>query len=180
MRLQGYAQIYYGQGTNTQALAGLSIIDFTFLIHADLNPVRANNRRLVYIEEATNAGNYDALMLGPLGLNTSSTGEARSITSATMTYDQQSVGWSQTYTYQRIYVNGLEKTNATQSTINQYTAVNLVINGIGKSFYEVLFYNYDMMDVDFERAAQDQLATFRYRKGGIPCTGGQWDYTNID
>ena len=61
-----------------------------------------------------------------------------------------------------------------------YSAPNLVLNGIGKAVYEVLLYNFDMLDLDFERAAQDQLATFKFRKGGIPCSGGQWDYTVAD
>ena len=55
---------------------------------------------------------------------------------------------------------------------------NLVINGIGKSVYEVIMYNFDMLDLDFERAAQDQLATFKFRTGGIPCSTGEWNYEN--
>ena len=136
-----------------QGFVGDPIIDFTFLLHADLNPLRTNNQRLFHLEKGTNYLIYDALMLGPAGINTSSTGETRSITTPTLTYDQQSLGWAQSSAYQRLYVNGLERTNATYTNINQYASPNLVLNGVGKFFYEFVMYNYDMMSWDFERAA---------------------------
>lgn len=132
------------------------------------------------MEYSGSPSNFDALMLGSGGVYTSSTSESRSITTPAMTDDQQSVGWAQSATYQRIYINGIEKSNNTNSYIYQYSYPNLVLNGVGKFVYEVLLYNYDMMQLDFERSAQDQLATFKYRQGWIPCTGGQWDSLNAN
>ena len=50
MRLQGYAQLFFYQHSNVQALLGLTMLDFTFLIHADLNTAGVNYQRMLYIE----------------------------------------------------------------------------------------------------------------------------------
>ena len=62
-----------------------------------------------------------------------------------------------------MYLNGLEKQNASVSTIINYANPNFGIAGVGQTISELIFYNYDMMSYDFERSAQDQLATLKYQ-----------------
>jgi len=62
--------------------------------------------------------------------------------------------------YQRIYINGVEMINATATGIYSYTAPQIVINGMGQFLYELILYNYDMMDIDIERSAQSQIDAF--------------------
>ena len=57
--------------------------------------------------------------------------------------------------YQRLYVNGFEKTNNTYATITRYTAGTLVLSGNNRAVRELLFYNYDMLGYDFEKSAED-------------------------
>ena len=62
-----------------------------------------------------------------------------------------------------MYLNGIEKANGSVATIIQYANPNLVLSGVGQSVNELIFYNYDMMTSDFERSAQDELATLKYK-----------------
>ena len=50
MRLQGYPQIYFYEGSYLDNLVALVIHDFTFLIHADFSAPRYNYQRLLYLE----------------------------------------------------------------------------------------------------------------------------------
>ena len=94
-------------------------------------------------------------------MSTSSSTSGIGISTVAATAGYQSVGWAMADYYQRLYVNGFEKTNNTYTTVLRYTAGQLVLNGANRAVREVLFYNYDMLGYDFEKSAEDQLNTLQ-------------------
>ena len=63
-------------------------------------------------------------------------------------------------TYQRLFVNGFEKTNNTNTVINTYSSPTLQLQGTNRLVHEIVFYNHDMVGYDFEKSATDQLTAF--------------------
>ena len=65
--------------------------------------------------------------------------------------------------YQRVYVNGAEVGSSYYQSIYSYSQASLDVIGFGSVMQELLVYNYDMMQHDFESAAVDELNVFRLR-----------------
>jgi hypothetical protein len=52
-------------------------------------------------------------------------------------------------------VDGIERTNNTDATINRYSNAQLQLLGVDRVVQEVILYNYDMVGYDFEKSAID-------------------------
>lgn len=99
---------------------------------------------------------FDSLVINAQGVTTKSTANARSVPSTISTYSKHSIAWTMSSSLQTLYLDGINSRSNNVTLIQNYiNSVQLTVNGLDRPIYELLIYNYDMLNYDVEKIAQN-------------------------